>query len=286
MNGNKTELCEKVLNSAVSVPGVKVDRNSFLKQSFKMICSEDQIIKAIETSPAAAGIDLDTINKLARSSIEFETNKVTLLSAVAGFPGGWALLGTVPADLAQFYAHILRILQKLAYLYSWPDMRNEQGEFDDETLHELTLFVGIMFGVNLAVGVISEVADLAAKQAIKKIPRIALTKTAFYPILKKLAGYIGIKITKDTFAKSISKVIPFLVAVLSGGITYITFKPMANRLKDNLSSLPLANPEIYKEAKNDKSTTFNDQDEVVIIDVDFNEVDFNEVDGNSESESN
>ena len=45
---------------------------------------------------------------------------------------------------------------------------------------------------------------------------------------------IGIKLTKDGFARGISKVIPLIGAPISAGLTYWTFKPMAGRLKRSL----------------------------------------------------
>ena len=42
-----------------------------------------------------------------------EFNKVSAISFVSGLPGGVAMFGTVPADLAQYSGHILRILQKV-----------------------------------------------------------------------------------------------------------------------------------------------------------------------------
>jgi hypothetical protein len=58
----------------------------------------------------------------ADDSTKFGTTKVAALSAAAGIPGGIALLGTISADLAQAPARVLRIAQKLAYLYSWPNL--------------------------------------------------------------------------------------------------------------------------------------------------------------------
>ena len=58
---------------------------------------------------------------------------MTALSAIAGIPGGFALLATVPADTAQYLGHMLRVAQKLAYLYSWPDLFEEDDEPDDAT---------------------------------------------------------------------------------------------------------------------------------------------------------
>ena len=58
---------------------------------------------------------------------------MTALSAIAGIPGGFALLATVPADTAQYLGHMLRVAQKLAYLYRWPDLFEEDDEPDDAT---------------------------------------------------------------------------------------------------------------------------------------------------------
>lgn len=73
-----------------------------------------------------------------------------------------------------------------------------------------------------------------AEQVVKRIPRMTLTKTVWYPIIKQIAKWLGIKVTKDSFAKGAAKVVPFLGAGLSGGLTYITFKPQANRLMKHL----------------------------------------------------
>lgn len=35
-----------------------------------------------------------------------------------------------------------------------------------------------------------------------------------------MAGYIGVKVTKDSFAKGVSKVIPVVGGVVSGGLTF------------------------------------------------------------------
>ena len=67
------------------------------------------------------------VNKIAAHVIRNEAAKVTAISAAAGLPGGFALLGTVPADLAQYYGHVLRIVQKLAYIYSWPNLFDSDG---------------------------------------------------------------------------------------------------------------------------------------------------------------
>jgi hypothetical protein len=232
-----------LLLAAAKLPGVRISREAYLRSALARRCSEDDIRRAIEETPAAAGIPVEVLDKLANESIRYETAKVSALSAAAGIPGVLALPATVPADMAQYFGHMLRIAQKLAYLYSWPDLFSEDGnEVDDATMGVLTLFFGVMFGTQSANAAVGKVAGMMAEQVAKKLPQKALTKGVIYPIVKKVAAYIGVQMTKQTFAKSVSKAIPLVGAAVSGGLTFATYLPMAKRLKKHLSDSELAKP--------------------------------------------
>ncbi len=199
--------------------------------------------RAVEETPAAAGIPLEVLDRVANESIRYETAKVSALSAAAGIPGFIAMPATVPADLAQYVGHMLRVAQKLAYLYSWPDLfSTDNDDLDDATKGVLTLFFGVMFGTQSANAAVGKVAEAMSKQVAKKLPQKALTQGVVYPIVKKVAGYLGVEMTKQTFAKSVSKAIPLVGAAVSGGLTFATFRPMSRRLKTHLSGLELAKP--------------------------------------------
>jgi hypothetical protein len=232
-----------VLASAAKLPGVRINREAYLRKALARYCSEDEIRRAIDATPAAAGIPSETLNRAANDSIGYETAKVSVLSAAAGIPGFVALPATISADMAQYVGHMLRIAQKLAYLYSWPDLFSGDGDdVDDATKGMLTLFVGVMFGTQSANNAVGKVAGMMSKQAAKKLPQKALTKGVIYPIVKKVAGYLGVQMTKQTFARSVSKAIPVVGAVVAGGLTFSTYRPMAKRLKKHLSSLDLTKP--------------------------------------------
>nr|MBQ4318527.1 hypothetical protein [Clostridia bacterium] len=247
----------ELLKSAVGLPGVKISRTSFLTSALKPYFSEDIVQKAVANNPASAGISIDEISKIADESIKFETRNVTLISTAAGIPGGLAIIGTIPADLAQYFGHILRILQKLIYLYGWDELFDENGDMDDSTANILTLFTGVMFGVNGAAAAINKIADQAARHTAKALANKALTKGIIYPIVKKIATALGVKMTKDIFAKGVSKIIPFIGGIASGGITYITYKPMAIKLRDHLSTLKFADTEFYKDKEQETIFTNN-----------------------------
>lgn len=233
----------QVLEAAAKLPGVRISRAAYLRAALKRHCTEDQIEMAIASSPAAAGIPLKVIAEVANTSIAYETSKVTGLSTIAGIPGGLAMIGTVPADLAQYMGHMLRIAQKLAYIYSWPDLFADDGEdIDEATESMLILFVGVMFGVQIAQGGVARVAGMIAANVAKKLPQQALTKGIIFPIVKKVASHLGVSMTKKLFASSIAKAIPVVGAVLSGGLTLGTFLPMSKRLQKHLASLELTKP--------------------------------------------
>lgn len=64
-----------------------------------------------------------------------------------------------------------------------------------------------------------------------------MTKTLIYPIVKKIAHLIGARMTKQIFSSGVSKAIPIAGALISGTVTYASFKPMANRLHLHLTKM-------------------------------------------------
>ena len=89
-----------VLEQAIKLPGVKINRNEFLQKSLEKYYTQDIISQAIEKGTFHAGIDIKVIDKIASNIIAQETWKCTGSSFGLGIPGGFALLGTMPADLA------------------------------------------------------------------------------------------------------------------------------------------------------------------------------------------
>lgn len=238
-SGNKFT---QMLYATAKMPGVRIDRKAYLRNALKRYCTEEQLAVAVTESPAAAGIPPSIISQVARSAIKYETSKVTGISAAAGIPGGLAMVGTLPADAAQYLGHMLRIAQKLAYLYGWPDLFGKNEELDEATESVLILFVGVMVGAQLAQKGVTQVAGMIAANVAKKLPQQALTKGVIYPVVKKVAGYIGVNMTKKMFANGVAKVVPVIGAVVSGGFTLGTFLPMAKRLQKHLAELELAKP--------------------------------------------
>lgn len=157
-----------------------------------------------------------------------------MASFVAGIPGGLAMAATIPTDVLQFFGMSLRLAQELSYLYGAQDLWDDEKIDDDKVKNQLILYCGVMFGVSGAVSGVRVLSTQLSKTALKKIPQKALTKTFWYPILKKIANFIGISLTKKTFAQGISKAVPVIGGFISGGINFASMMPMANKLNDTL----------------------------------------------------
>lgn len=225
---------ENVITTAIQIPGVKVNRNKFLTELF---ATEDVAIQEVlDCGPISAGISQKRIAAIAHKHILKRTSQSSAASFVAGIPGGLAMAATIPADVMQFFGMALRLAQELSYLYGAQDLW-QGGQVDDERVqNQLLLYCGVMFGVSGAVSGVRVLSAQIAKTTLKKLPQKALTKTFWYPMIKQIGKAVGIKVTKSTVAKGVSKVVPIIGGVISGSLNFASMIPMAHRLMDALDS--------------------------------------------------
>jgi hypothetical protein len=233
-NTEKSNSLEVILTNALKVPGVKVNRTEFLSKALADHVGYNDLVVVLEKGPIEAGVNINTLDKLAKSLIEKRTLQSTGASFAAGIPGGLAMAATIPADTLQFYGVSLRLAQELAYLFGYKDLWEDDQVDAERVRGELTLFLGVMFGVGGTASALKVLSSKIAQQVLKKVPQKALMKTIYYPIIKKVAATIGVKVTKKTFAQGVSKAIPLLGGVISGGLTYASMKPMGSRLRTTL----------------------------------------------------
>lgn len=257
---SSTVSTEEIVKQAIKIPGVKIDRSSFLRKEFIGRFPQKVVEQAIKECPAAANISRAEIGELAKKIIQYETNKVSGISFAAGLPGGVAMIATIPADVAQYFGFILRVMQELAYLYGFPALIIDEDNISAEVMNELLLFLGVMFGVQEASAGVKVLASTISRTVARRLANVALTKTTIYPIVKKIATKIGFSMTKQIFANGVSKIVPIIGGIATGGLTYATFKPCANRLKSCFSELNLSDPAEYRQPEP--------------VDVEYVEVDF------------
>lgn len=231
----------QVIRAVMHLPRVRVDRAKFLRKQLKSYCPEEQVQAAVDANPADAGVSGKVINKLANSIIKSHVMGASGTSFVAGLPGGIAMAITIPADLSQLMWHAVVVAQKLAYLYGWPDLQLESGA-DEETEMRILMLIGSMYGIEGSNRLLAEIASRFASEVARTLPKQALTKTVYYPVIKEALKWIGIKLTKKTFAEGVSKVVPIVGGGVSASVTALTLRGMSHRLKNHLRTLEYAKP--------------------------------------------
>ena len=235
---------EDIIILGLKTPGVKVDRSKFLTNELRVHYDTEMIEKVIETTPVAAGIPIDEINKIVDAVIQHERYFVSGISAALGAPGGAAMMATIPTDIMQYYGYTLRAAQELMYLYGFPEIitADNEAQIDTPTMNTLIVALGVMFGVAGANNAIKAMAKALSVGVEKQLMKKALTKGAIYPIVKSIAKWFGVKMTKEVFTGFFKKAIPVAGGVIGGGITYFSFKPCCERLKTSLMDTMLSNP--------------------------------------------
>lgn len=236
----------KILATILKMPGVKVDRITFLRKELRPYCNQSRLQMLGSVRPYTV-VSEKVIDKLARQCINRHTTLATAASTVAGLPGGLAMAATIPGDLTQYYFHVFVLSQKLAYLYGYPDFWEQEEDTDGEAgaahdelsdmaIELITIFMGVMMRAPVADKGINELTKAVAESAVTRLPRVALTKAAIYPIAAQVTKMIGMKLSKDSFAKGIGKFIPIAGGLFSGGLTLFTLRPGANRLRRQLAA--------------------------------------------------
>lgn len=243
-NGNGQVDIEDIIILGLQVPGVGINRREFLQREFFKKFPQEMIDDAIANTPALAQIPSEAIDKIADDVIQYERNCVSGISAALGAPGGFAMVATIPADIIQYYGYMLRVAQKLMYLYGFPeiDTATKGQKFDSETINILIVCLGVMYGAAGANNAMKAMAKALATGVERKLVHAALTKGTIYPIVKNVASWFGKKMTKDIFAGFFRKTIPVLGGVLGGSVTYFSFKPCCDKLQASLQNTLLSNP--------------------------------------------
>lgn len=86
--------------------------------------------------------------------------------------------------------------------------------------------------------------------------------TIYYPIIKQIAKWLGVSLTKNSFAKGVSKVIPFIGGAISGGLSLATFLPAAKRLHKKLNDQMDDIKTEAEIAKEDENVVYAEYEEV------------------------
>ncbi|MDR1899373.1 MAG: hypothetical protein LBQ55_05135 [Treponema sp.] len=213
-----------ILDAALKIPGSKIDREVFLQNEYGKYCDQKTVDKILRVGSVNANVELTLMEKMAADIIKQHAGIATTLSFAAGVPGGLAMAATIPADIAQFYYHVIIAAQKLAYVFGLLSIEEDKDSF----YLTLTVFMGVMAGIEEAD---KKMNELLMAQFAKKLGRITMGKILDKTVTR-IAITIGLQLTKRNVFKAVLKTVPIIGGLVSGGITLLSFLPMCNNLKN------------------------------------------------------
>lgn len=160
-----------LLKTVLDMPGIRVNRDEFLKDKLEKFCPSDKLELAVE-NPVKM-VPKNILDKIANKSINNHTTKVTSLSAATGIIADTTIdfavntiassavginTDNISLNTAQYYWHALVLAQKLAYIYGFPTL-DKLNTYDISTV-----FSGVMLGNELADQSINKIAESLAGQ--------------------------------------------------------------------------------------------------------------------------
>ena len=221
---------DEVLAQAIRLPGTSVSRAGYLAEVVSR--KHPRLVqRAIDTTPARAGLTEREIEKIAKKSLGKDGRRTTALSFAAGIPGGVAGAVTIPADLVQFYGYLIRAIQKLTYLYGWRDLAYvDPAQTDIATAAALVIMLGVMAGVEQANTVLARLARLRASGADDTRLRTALAARAMQDEVNQISTELTMRMVKRLTGQVAGKAIPVVGGIVSGVITGSGFDEMAKRM--------------------------------------------------------
>ena len=158
LNGNGQIDIEDIIIMGLSLPHIQVNRGEFLQKEFMKRYSQEVVDEIITNNPAYARIPSEVIDEIANDVIQYERNCVYDVSM--GMDNLFNLIGML-TSIIQYYGYMLRVIQKLMYLYGFPeiDVKIRDSKFEQKTLNTLIISLGVMFGVTGANYVMNRYAD-------------------------------------------------------------------------------------------------------------------------------
>jgi hypothetical protein len=256
------ELLNQALGLALKIPMVKVNRISFLKETFPSMTAQQ-----IDEGVPSDYFDITSLDKAAHKVVSKGTIETTFASVAMAVPsvipgaGTVAKLALVAPDFAQNLGVCINIAQKISFIYG---MRNFEIDSENQADRLVLLSaLATMFGGGVAAPVLRNLGAIYGTKFSSLVSKAAVTKLA--PRLYKwlwvpLAKAVAPKMAPKAAMGQAAKFIPFGIGVGAAGIiTWFTTSKAGNRLIDELRK-PLVDPELYDKDKAEIEILLNDID--------------------------
>lgn len=188
------------ISAVTKLPLVKVNREKFLSRQFANSPHLEHILAHGPQSVYTA----EALQKKAHKIVRSNTTKTAMTSFVSGLPTNPLVM--VPAggaEVAQYFGFAIHMAQQIAYLFGEDELFTTGREnVPEEAKVRILAYLGAMFGASGAAALIAQTSKVLGQNVGKKVAAQALTKAAWYPLLKKIGSAGGTEDHKENSGKN------------------------------------------------------------------------------------
>lgn len=222
---------DSAMKAGLKIPFVKIDREKFLKRKFGRKTTPSDYQRILLDGPLSV-FSLAEMEKITKREVRLHAIWVGVLSFLLAIPSSGVLMWVAIAlDFVQFQLFVFVALQKLLYLFGCKTILRENENFDKSADWVLLLISTVMIAKSQVIRMVKSAMGMAVKQGIQRFTVRMISKFMLLNVIKQVAKWFGIIVTRDMIAQSAEYVIPFLCALVSGLISLWLFFPMMRRLR-------------------------------------------------------
>ncbi len=229
-----------ILKLGLKLPFSKVDKEGYLRHIFRKRVETDAQMETILAERPSSVLLEPQIEAIVSHEIRKHAFGVTFISFLCALPpDGWLMWLLIVVDFIQFQIFVFVILQKMLYIYGCRDLFMAEDASDKNKSMDLMMLIVsvVMIGKSQVMRMAKSAFGLAVKQVIQRFAVRLLTRMAVLNILRQLAKWFGIVLTKEMVISGLSLIVPLVCALISGLISLWLFMPMVKRLHRHLQEL-------------------------------------------------
>ncbi len=230
---------DAVLRMGMKLPFSRVDKERYLRRLFRSKVKNEEEMQLLITERPASLFSEEEISKITTKEIRKHALCVTILSILCALPpDGWLMWLLIVVDFVQFQIFVFVILQKMLYLHGCRNLFDKETHDENQSMTMMLLIISVvMIGKHQVVRLAKSAVGMAVKQVIQRFAVRLMTRMVVLNVLRQLAKWFGIVLTKEMVVASLSVVIPLVCAGISGLISLWLFMPMVKRLHGHLQEL-------------------------------------------------
>lgn len=221
------EAFKTVVERFLMMNGLKVNREAFLRDAFS---EYPELMGRIIAEGPQEVFDIEDLRRKASEVIDKDALGTSIISGITGLTSiiGLSLVG-VGVDEVQSTAYIVRLAQKIAYLFGEDDFRKLP---DVQSQCHILLLLGAMYGVDCATELLEKGIIVGGKKLGAALSKKALKKAGTEQLMQRILNEIAGRIGKQALESYVSKGFVVVGSAVSGAATWMSFRPLGEHLAD------------------------------------------------------